>query len=271
MTLALIGYGEAGSTFAIAGAWRDSARGWDVANNRRAAMVADGLPAVASAQDALANAPLVLSLVTATSAYDAALEYAPLLASGAIWCDMNSVAPETKRAAASVIEGAGAIYVDAAILAPVNPARLSVPFLLSGESASRAEILLRQKGFDNITVIGGDIGRASAIKLLRSVMVKGLEALTAEMLLGADAFGVTDAVLASLDASERHDSWFDRATYNMERMTTHGLRRAAEMEEAAKMLRSVNVEPMMTIGTVRRQRAQAGIADILADSGTQSE
>ncbi|MDQ4420138.1 DUF1932 domain-containing protein [Sphingobium sp. DEHP117] len=258
MMLAVIGYGEAGSAFAIAGAWGNHARGWDLKDDRRAAMVVDGLPVSRSAQEALAHARLVLSLVTATSAYEAARDYAPLLAPGAIWCDMNSVAPETKRAAAAMIEAAGAHYVDAAVLAPVHPARLSVPLLLSGEASAQAELLLRQAGFETISIAGNDIGRASAIKLLRSVMVKGLEALTAEMLLGANALGVTDAVLASLDASERRDSWFDRAAYNIERMATHGVRRAAEMEEAVSMLRDIGVEPIMTTGTVRRQQMQAG-------------
>lgn len=256
--MALIGYGEAGSTFAVAGAWGSRARGWDVKDGRRAAMGVDGLPASSSVQEALANARLVLSLVTATSAYEVARDYAAFLPPGAIWCDMNSVAPETKRAGAAVIEAKGASYVDVAVLAPVHPARLSVPLLLSGEASPQAETLLRQAGFHNITVVGDEIGQASAIKLLRSVMVKGLEALTAEMMLGANALGVADAVLASLDASERRDSWFDRSAYNIERMATHGVRRAAEMDEAVKMLNGLGVEPIMTAGTVRRQRMQAG-------------
>ncbi|RZJ99443.1 MAG: DUF1932 domain-containing protein, partial [Novosphingobium sp.] len=97
-----------------------------------------------------------------------------------------------------------------------------------------------------------------AIKMIRSVMVKGLEALTAEMMLGAEAADVTDEVLASLDASEKPRPWAERAAYNLERMATHGLRRAAEMEESAKTLSALGVEPIMTAGTVRRQREQAG-------------
>ena len=270
MTLAIIGYGEAGSTFAVAGAWGSQARGWDLKSDRLAAMVADGLPVSVGAEDALANASLVLSLVTAAGAFEAAHDYARMLAPRAIWCDMNSVAPDTKRAAAAVIEAEGAVYVDAAILAPVNPARLSVPLLLSGHASAQAETLLRQAGFNAITVVGREIGQASAIKLLRSVVVKGLEALTAEMMLGANAIGVTDTVLASLDASEQHDSWFDRAAYNVERMATHGLRRAAEMAEAVQMLTALGVEPIMTAGTVRRQQEQAGKPTAVPHQGKQS-
>ena len=112
--------------------------------------------------------------------------------------------------------------------------------------------------FSDIRIVGNEVGRASAIKMIRSVMVKGVEALTAEMMLAATAAGVADEVLASLDASEKAMPWRKRADYNIERMVTHGLRRAAEMEESAKTLASLGVEPIMTEGTVRRQRALAG-------------
>jgi 3-hydroxyisobutyrate dehydrogenase-like beta-hydroxyacid dehydrogenase len=231
---------------------------WDIAPARAGVMAELGVAAAASAADALTGAPLVLSLVTADSALSAAQECAPLLALGAIFCDMNSVAPETKRAAAMAVAAAGGRYVDVAVLAPVDPAHLAVPLLLAGEDAAEAERLLRGAGFTHISVVGAEIGRASAIKMIRSVMVKGIEALTAEMMLAAEAAGVTAEVLASLDASDKAKAWADKAVYNVERMTTHGLRRAAEMEESAKTLRSLGVEPVMTDGTVRRQRALAG-------------
>jgi 3-hydroxyisobutyrate dehydrogenase-like beta-hydroxyacid dehydrogenase len=221
-------------------------------------MAAAGLAEAASAADALAGAPLVLSLVTADSALGVARDYASLLSSGAIWCDMNSVAPDTKRETAALVEAAGGHYVDVAVLAPVNPARLAVPLLISGMAAAKAETLLRGVGFTDTRIVGDEVGRASAIKMIRSVMVKGIEALTAEMMLGAAAAGVTDEVLASLDASEKALPWAERAAYNVERMVTHGLRRAAEMEESAKTLTALGVEPTMTDGTVRRQREMVG-------------
>jgi len=144
------------------------------------------------------------------------------------------------------------------VLAPVNPARMNVPLLISGAHAVEAEALLQAAAFAKTRVVGDEIGRASAIKMIRSVMVKGIEALTAEMMLAATKAGVVDEVLSSLDASEKTQSWFERAEYNVERMTTHGLRRAAEMEESAKTLEALGVEPLMTNATVRRQREQAG-------------
>jgi len=257
-TLALIGFGEAGSTFARAAGWDAEARAFDI-NPARAAVMADlGVAGCTGRADALAGAALVLSLVTADSAVAAARECAPFLAPGAVWCDMNSVAPETKREAAAVIEAAGGRYVDVAVLSPVDPARLAAPLLLAGAAAEDAEALLRAAGFTNVRCVGAEVGRASAIKMIRSVMVKGIEALTAEMMLAAEAAGVTGEVLASLDASEKARPWAEKAEYNIERMITHGLRRAAEMEESAKTLRSLGVAPVMTEGTVTRQREMAG-------------
>ena len=256
--LALIGFGEAGSTFAAAAEWGGKARGWDVLLQRRAAMADAGVLAASDAADALAVADMVLSMVTADAALDAARDYAPLLKPGALWCDMNSVAPETKRAAALAVEAARGRYVDVAVLAPVHPARLAVPLLLAGAAAGEAEAMLRAAGFGHIRVVGNEVGRASAIKMIRSVMVKGIEALTAEMMLAARAAGVEGEVLASLDASEKARNWQDRAAYNLERMVTHGVRRAAEMEEAAKTLVALGVEPLMTRGIVARQAAMAG-------------
>jgi predicted enzyme related to lactoylglutathione lyase len=168
------------------------------------------------------------------------------------------------EAMAETVEAAGGRYVDVAVLAPVNPARMNVPLLVSGAAADEAAEALHAAGFANVRVVGSEVGRASAIKMIRSVMVKGIEALTAEMMLAADAAGVTDEVLASLDASEKPQGWAARAAYNLERMTTHGARRAAEMEESAKTLIGLGVEPVMTSGTVRRQRELAGKTDLFS-------
>ncbi|MCW1403009.1 DUF1932 domain-containing protein [Novosphingobium sp. MW5] len=257
--LALIGFGEAGSTFARLAKWGLAACGWDIEPTRRPAMRDAGLAGSADAAETLAQASLVLSLVTADQALRAATDYAPLLCAGAIWCDMNSVAPDTKRAAAQAVEAGGGRYVDVAVLAPVDPAGLAVPLLVSGPAAALAEAALREAGFSNVRIVGPEVGQASAIKMIRSVMIKGIEALTDEMMAAATAAGVADEVLASLDASERMQPWPDRAAYNLERMASHGMRRAAEMEESAKTLASLGVDPVMTRGTIVRQR-QAGEA-----------
>ncbi|MCJ2183723.1 DUF1932 domain-containing protein [Novosphingobium sp. 1949] len=257
-SLALIGFGEAGSTFARAGEWR--ARAFDIAADRTAVMAGIGVESAPSLAEVLGGASLVLSLVTADQALAVARQCAALIAPEALFCDMNSVAPGTKRAAAQAFAAAGKRYVDVAIMAPVNPARLAVPLNIAGPDAAEAQEALGALGFQKTAIVGESVGRASAIKLTRSVMVKGLEALTAEMMLAAEAEGVAEEVLASLDASEKRDSWFERADYNLDRMLVHGRRRSAEMAEAAAMLRDLGIEPLMTDGTVRRQQELGELA-----------
>lgn len=254
--VALVGFGEAAEAFVRSPGWRGEARAWDILPERRAAMAGLEVETGEDAASALADRAFLLSLVTADAALDAARVYAPLLPEGALWCDMNSVAPDTKREAAAVIEAAGGRYVDVAVMAPVDIG-LAVPLLLSGPHALAAQPLLEALGFSNVRVVGGEVGRASAIKMIRSVMVKGLEALSWECAAAAEAAGVFDEVMASLDASEKPRRWAERIAYNRERMATHGTRRAAEMEESARTLQGLGVEPVMTRGTALLQRKAA--------------
>lgn len=254
--IAFIGFGEAAETFAQPGDAAFDIKTDDPAS--RAAKLADydagGVRGYETAREALNGAAVVLSLVTADQALLAAQDDAALLAPGTLWLDMNSVAPGTKRAAAAAIEAAGGRYADVAVMAPVHPAGMAVPLLVAGPHAADAAAALEAIGFFNVHVAGSRVGDASAIKMIRSVMVKGIEALTAECVLAAERAGVTEAVIASLDASARTQGWGERADYNLDRMLAHGARRAAEMEEVAKTLEELGIEPAMTRGTVARQR-----------------
>lgn len=254
--VALIGFGEAGEKFARSASWRGRACGWDILPARRALMAGYGIETAETAPGALSNFGVVLSLVTADAALEAARQYAPLLPGRSFWCDMNSVAPDTKREAAAIVEAAGGRYVDVAVMAPVDAA-LDVPLLLSGPHAADVEPLLTALGFANTRIVGDDVGRASAIKMIRSVMVKGIEALSYECAAAAEVAGVFDEVMGSLDASERRVGWAERVAYNRERMEIHGMRRAAEMEESARTLQGLGIDPIMTRGTVERQRRAA--------------
>ncbi|WP_182084403.1 NAD(P)-dependent oxidoreductase [Aureimonas sp. ME7] len=188
---------------------------------------------------------VVFSLVTADRARDAAEEAARHIEPGTLFLDCNSCAPSTKQGNAALIERAGGTYVDVAVMSPVHPARHKVPLLLSGagaEAAARALSGLGMKG----NVAGTEVGAASATKMLRSVMIKGFEALTAECVLAARRAGVEDAVLASLQASDPGFDWRARSAYNFERMMVHGTRRAAEMREVAATLRDLGLPDRMT-------------------------
>ena len=258
--VALIGFGEAGEKFARSANWQGHARGWDILPERRALMARYGVESADSAEAALADCGVLLSLVTADAALEAARQYAALLPEGSFWCDMNSVSPDTKRQAASLVEAGGGRYVDVAVMAPVDAA-LAVPLLLAGPHAAGVEPLLAALGFSNTRVVGDALGKASAIKMIRSVMIKGIEALSDECASAADAAGVFDEVMASLDASEKTAGWAEKVAYNRERMEVHGLRRAAEMEESARTLEGLGIEPVMTRGTIVRQRRAAKSTD----------
>ena len=254
--VSFVGFGEAGQAFARPGDAAFDRKTDDLGT--RAAKLADyaaaGVKGCETARQALAGAAVVLSLVTADEALAAAQGDAALLEPGALWLDMNSVAPGTKRAAAAAIEAAGGRYADVAVMAPVEPARLAVPLLVAGPHAADAAAALAGIGFTKVEIAGPKVGDASAIKMIRSVMVKGIEALTAECVLAAERAGVTEAVLASLDASWKAQGWGERADYNLDRMLAHGTRRAAEMEEVAKTLAELGIDPAMTRGTIARQR-----------------
>ncbi|NML12695.1 NAD(P)-dependent oxidoreductase [Sphingobium sp. AR-3-1] len=251
----LIGFGEAGSTFAAAGAWGARALAHDRDPARASVMAHLGVVCRDRLDDAVQGVSMILSLVTADQALAVARDAAALIAPGTLFCDMNSVAPQTKQAAAALIEAAGGHYVDVAVMAPVDPAGMAVPLLLSGAQAEEAEMRLHALGFAKTRVVGADVGRASSIKMIRSVMVKGIEALTAECVLAAAQADVLDEVLASLDASEKAKPWPVRADYNLDRMLVHGTRRAAEMEEVVKTLDGLGTGAAMTRGTVARQAA----------------
>jgi 3-hydroxyisobutyrate dehydrogenase-like beta-hydroxyacid dehydrogenase len=257
---ALIGFGEAGQTFAGAGGWARRVRVYDRladAEPSRAAKLAEyeayGVSAALTVAEAVAGAPVILSLVTADQAQTVAEVAALSITAGALYCDLNSVAPETKRASARAIEAAGAHYIDVAVMSPVQPAALAAPLLLSGALAEEAAGDLAHLGFTNLRVVGAEVGRASSIKMIRSVMIKGIEALTAECVLAASEAGVLDEVVGSLNASWPGADWGGRADYNLDRMMIHGTRRSAEMEEVVRTLDDLGVGSDMSRGTVVRQ------------------
>lgn len=270
--IATIGFGEAGQAF-VSG-WRSESgvslgkiSTFDI-KIENPALRGDllmacrdlGVDCVEMPGQALAGAGAVFSVVTADRALEAAARVAEFLDRDALYFDCNSCSPATKAAAARLVEAAGAVYVDVAVMSPVRPALHRTPLLISGRSAERAERLLLDLGM-KVRIAGDEIGQASSIKMLRSVMIKGLEALTAECLLAARRAGVEKAVLASLQASDPGIDWTARAAYNLERMMVHGRRRAAEMQEVAATLRELGLPDRMALATVDWQR-QIGELDI---------
>jgi 3-hydroxyisobutyrate dehydrogenase-like beta-hydroxyacid dehydrogenase len=216
-----------------------------------------GVRLAASAADAVREADIIISAVTAASSLEAAESVRPHLSGHAFFLDINSVSPGRKHATAKLLADA-ARYVDVAVMAPVHPARHQTPVLLAGPHAEAIEPILRE--FDmRASIAGAEVGAAAAIKMVRSVMIKGMEALTLECFLAAARAGVEEQVIASLSKSFPTLDWTKIIEYNLERMASHGTRRAAEMEEVADTLRELGIEPHMATATVQRQRQMGQI------------
>lgn len=261
-TIAMIGFGEAAHAFASS---------WEKTPNRQAltydlkvehSSTRDALYDRAASCDvvvsqtmeqALANADVVLSLVTADQALVAARAAAPHLRKHALYLDCNSCSPQTKQQAAHEIEACGGRYVDVAVMAPVYPKRHHVPLLVSGQAADDAVKALSALEMRPV-IAGNAIGQASSIKMIRSIIIKGFEALTAEAMLCAFRAGVADQVLQSLQASDPAIDWEKRSAYNLERMMVHGERRAAEMREVAETVRQFGITERLASATADWQQ-----------------
>ena len=195
----------------------------------------------------------MISAVTASSASDVAKAASPFLDEGQLFVDINSVSPEIKRKAAGYVERRGARFVEAAVMAAVHPQRLQVPMLLGGPHASEAAERLQKIGM-NAKPLNDRLGVASAVKMCRSVIVKGLEALVVESLFAAQVYGAENDVLESLAASFPGMGWKGHLPdYLIGRVAQHGRRRAVEMREAAQTLKQAGIEPTMALATARRQ------------------
>lgn len=223
------------------------------AGEKRADYARFGVHGTDTIAEALIGSDLVIAVVTADQAVEAAKAAAPLLKPRALYCDFNSVAPHTKVQAAAIVEEAGARYADVAVMAPVRPAQLSVPLLVSGPHSADACALLSAAGF-RPRDLGGAVGQASIIKMLRSIMVKGMEALVAECFLAAHSAGVAEEVAQSLNASWPGVDWAEKADYNLDRIMVHGVRRAAEMDEVAATLAQLGMPNALTRATAETQR-----------------
>ena len=263
--VSFIGFGEAGQ--AIAAGLREEGieriAAWDIlfrhaegAGLKAAGKIA-GVWLANSAAEAVAETDVVISAVTAASSLEAARSVAPHLTGNPYYLDINSVSPGRKQDTAKLL-GEKARYVDVAVVAAIHPLRHKTPLLISGPHAQAIAPLLAELAMQS-TMVGAKTGQAAAIKMIRSVMIKGIEALTLECFLAAAQAGVLDEVTASLKNNYPSLDWTKIADYNLERMASHGERRAAEMEESAVTLRELGLEPLMVEATVKRQREMGAI------------
>jgi 3-hydroxyisobutyrate dehydrogenase-like beta-hydroxyacid dehydrogenase len=269
MPIALIGYGEVGRILAEdLRARGERVVAFDLKLDAAAgATMRDhaskhGISLAASHADAVRGANLVISAVTASQAVPVAQACAAGLKAGAFFLDFNSASPGAKIRAAKIVDTVGARYVEGAVMTSVPPYRIQVPLLLGGPDAAALEPVLNGLGFA-AKLASDKLGVASATKMCRSVMIKGLEAMVIESFTTARAYGVEDAVLASLKETFPGIDWEKQAAYFFQRVIEHGRRRSEEVREVAETVREAGLTPWSAGGTAERQ---AWVAD-LADAG----
>jgi len=258
--ICLIGFGEVGQILAddLAAADVTALSAWDVKFPDRDSIPARGLlnrqvREGEDAADAVTDAELVISAVTAAQTLAAATGTVAGLKAGAYFLDMNSASPEAKIAAAARVEAAGGRYVEAAVMSPFPSKRCATPMLLGGPHAEAFMPVAAALGFHGASFFSDRLGKAAAAKLCRSVMVKGIEALLAEALLAARHYDVEDTVLRSLDDLFPGPEWESLSQYMISRSIEHGERRAEEMREAARTVQEAGVAPLMSAACAERQ------------------
>jgi 3-hydroxyisobutyrate dehydrogenase-like beta-hydroxyacid dehydrogenase len=277
-TIGLAGYGEVGKIFGAGLIGKSGVQGvhaWDLKFAESATKDAEiskarkaGVTAQDSMQALCARSDLIISAVTASNTLAVAQEAALFINPGSVFLDLNSASPGTKQEAARAIEAAGARYVEAGVMTSVPPYGIKVPMLLGGAQAEALAALLNAWGMD-AKAVSERLGVASAIKMCRSVMIKGLEALVIESYTTARKYGVEDYVLPTLAETFPSIDWSKQGAYFFSRVVQHGKRRAEEMREAANTVREAGFEPFMTAATAGKQQwvadaARDGVFDGLA-------
>lgn len=259
--IGIVGYGEVGKVFG-AGLKAQVAQvsAWDLKFAQAAAAPAEkghaqgqGIRACASMQELCEASELVISAVTASNTLAVAEEAAHFIRPGAVFLDLNSASPGTKQKAAAAIDARGAHYVEAGVMTSVPPYGIQVPMLLGGGKAAELAQVLAAFGC-NARAVSEKLGVASAIKMCRSVMIKGLEALVIESYTTARAYGVEDHVLPTLQETFPSIDWSEQGAYFFSRVVQHGQRRAEEMREAANTVREAGFAPLMAAAIAGKQQ-----------------
>ena len=265
--VAFLGYGEAGGILAqgLLAAGAEVRAAYDILiddADKSAALKAKaeaaGIEASISAAEAVAGADVVLSAVVSDQTVAAAENTAPHLKSGQFYLDINSTSPDKKKSAAQLVEASGADYVEAAVMALVPPHGIRVPMLLAGRRAAALAEILSGLGMD-VSAIGENIGDASAVKMVRSVFMKGFTAILLECLVAANKLGAEEAILDSLQVSFPDLDWRATSDYYAPRLVQHSKRQAAEMLSVADTLRGLGVEPMTALSSAARLEWMAGL------------
>ena len=263
--IAFIGYGEVGQLFARQLAaqpgvrmaaydilFSDPEKGPQLRQHARES----GVHAASDLAELCREADIVISAVTADAAVAVAGQAAPHLTSSQTYIDLNSISPATKEQAAEQVRQRGSEFVEFAVMAPVKEPGIEVPILSGGRTAEAVSARLNGLGM-RITPVSTEIGTASATKLCRSIVIKGMEALMVDFTLASEKAGVMPAVLESLKASYPGMDWENVAKVMMSRVRQHGIRRAAEMREASRMIDELGLDGSLASAIADRHESFA--------------
>ena len=271
MNIGFVGFGEA--AFHIAKGLQLPVTAFDIDTGQRVRERAQeaGARLVESNRELAESCDIMMSAVTANQALNAAQQNAPFLTPHHIYADLNSVSPGLKQSIARVIEASGARFAEIAMMAPVPPYGHKVPMLAGGAGAEDFVAKLAPFGI-SAEIVSREVGTAAATKMFRSIIVKGMEALITECVLGSTRYSADERVFASLAETFPGINWKELADYMVGRVVVHGERRAREMEEVAATLREIDIDPIMAEAIVRRMdwSVEAGLKQIFRDEAPKS-
>ena len=204
-----------------------------------------------SEEELAGKATVIMSSVVARVAVDVAKSISPFLTEEHIYIDTNAASPMVKEEVAKITSTTGAKFVDAALMGPIPTFLNKVPILASGNGADVFNELMSPYGM-NIECIGDEPGQASAIKMFRSIFMKGYVTLLLETMIAANKYFASDVVLNSIAETMDKDSFMDTVRLLVTRGVIHAERRAFEMNEVLKTLGAIGVDSTMSEATQKK-------------------
>lgn len=201
-----------------------------------------------SLSELLSKSRLIICATSAKYALQIAKECLPFLTTDHLYVDINATSPMVKEEMGELLAKASVKFVDAAVVESIPKFEHKVPMFASGSGVNDFQKLAALNGL-NVVSTGDRAGSASAIKMARSVFMKGFTMLLLETLSLAERYEVTDLILESLDGSITTKSLRSSADLLLTRTANHAERRVAEMDEVIKTLLVNNVESQMSQAT----------------------
>jgi 3-hydroxyisobutyrate dehydrogenase-like beta-hydroxyacid dehydrogenase len=245
MRIAIIGCGDVGRCYATA-LIEAGHRVTDLCDSRQSAAVILYAKEIGSnlhlePGDWLTGVDLVISAVFGGVALDVARQSLPHMRRDSIYADFTTASPSDLHIAGQIAPKANVQFIDVAIIGAIGIGGPKTPLLCAGSATDELVEVLKGIGAP-IRLVGTNPGDAVALKLLRSVFTKGLEALSVECLMAAEQRGLRQElyeVLSDIDQSPIRNFMETTVTTHVR----HAGRRLAEVREARLQLVSEGIQP----------------------------